>query len=288
MRRAGFLLLAATACVPGSATAPSVNDAPMIRSVTASPDRILVGGTTQIRVDAIDPNGDRIFYHYSAEAGTITVPDAANPNQAVYVQNGLTRELDTIRVVVTDVWNAKAESELKLPLQGNRPPAVTLSWGEPNTAGHCHPECVLTVQVQATDPDGDALSYQWAGCATGQDLNAPCHVTKPAFVVASVVVSDGHGGVTVTSLVGLGTNAAPVVRGGAAVHGPHAELRPSFEDPDGDAVTCGWSGDCTCTGDRASTDLTCDVPGNLGSCAMLFVCTDSFGAQGQTRYTVLR
>jgi hypothetical protein len=259
----------------------------VVRSITATPDRVPIGGTAQIRVDAIDPDGDRLFYRYSAQAGTITVPDAANPGQAVYVQNGVALASDTVSVVVTDTWDAKANAQIAIPLQGNRPPVVTVSWTTPFPGGECHPDCTLTAKADATDPDGDALSYEWAGCASGTRATAQCEIQVPGTVNASVVVSDGHGGVTIASISGVGTNGAPIVGGGTTLHGPQAVLRPTYADPDDDTLTCGWSGDCTCTGDPTTPSIVCGVPATSSSCSMYFVCTDPFGASGETKFTVL-
>jgi hypothetical protein len=103
----------------------------------------------------------------------------------------------------------------------------------------------------------------------------------------SVVVTDGHGGLTTASAEAVGTNDAPTVGGGGVVQGPRAFLQPFFGDPDGDAVDCGWSGDCICTGENASFNLFCDTPPGNASCQMRFLCVDTFGARDETRFRVV-
>jgi hypothetical protein len=288
---ASICISAAGGCAPGSGDllGPSINHAPIVRSVTTVPERVTVGGTAVVRVDAVDPDGDQLFYRYSAESGSVTVPDAANPNQAVYVQNGAARDADRITVTVTDTRNASATLTAVVPLLGNRPPAVTIEWVKtgPGNKDSCHPDCTLTARAVASDPDGDPLTYVWSGCASGTEVTAQCSVLAPGVVSAVVVVSDGHGGVTAVSADALGTDADPIVTGGRVIQGPQAQLSAQFSDPDGDPLTCGWSGDCTCTGQASTFNLSCDVPAGAGSCSMLFQCTDVFGASGQTRFTVL-
>jgi hypothetical protein len=280
-------LAAAAGCAPGGGDAlgPSENQAPVIRSITTVPDRVPVGGTAEIRVDALDPDGDRLFFQYAAEAGTISVPDATNPNHALYVQNGAVRPSDRITVKVVDTSNAGTTSVAVLPLQGNQPPVVELDWVIDERS--CHPECALTVHAVARDADGDALSYTWSGCTSGTQATARCEIVAPGVFTAAVVVRDAFGGVTSVSEEAVGVNEPPSVRGGRTVSGPNAALRVTHSDPDGDRLTCGWSGDCTCTGQQGSFDLTCTVPAGAGTCGMRFVCSDAFGATGHTDFTVL-
>jgi len=286
-----FAAAAAVGCAPGKGDplGPSVNHAPVIRSVTLVPDRVPLGGTSHLSVDAIDPDGDALFYKYSADSGTITIPDASTPNQAVYVQNGAARLVDRITVTVVDRANAATSVTSKISLQGNQPPTVTLAWvnGGKNGGGTCHPECSITLRADASDPEGDALSYNWSGCTSGNEQTARCTIESVGAVTASVVVSDGHGGLATAAVEAQGVNAAPNVSGGRTLSGPHATLAVSASDPDGDALDCGWTGTCTCTGSTGSYNLTCDVPGGAGSCGMRFACTDVFGAGAETDFTVL-
>lgn len=286
-RLAALWTVLAGGCNPGNPAGPSINHAPEIRSVTVVPTRVPIGGTAQVQVVAIDPDGDRLFYKYAAESGTISIPDAANPGQAVYVQNGAARASDKITVTVVDTRDTAATVATSVPLQGNQPPTVFLEWTGAVGTGSCHPPCTVTIAAIAVDPDGDPMTYEWSGCASGTDSTARCRLVAPGSVTASVAVSDGHGGVTTDSVTAVGTNAPPSVRGGQTVRGPQAALRVSSSDPDGDGLECGWSGDCTCTGQQASFDLLCDVPSAAGSCSMTFRCTDIFGASAQTQFTVL-
>src|SRR5262245_36722886 len=59
-----LLLLVALSSACGGETSlplgPSVNRRPEIRTVTITPPVVVLGGTATIRVDAIDPDGDRL------------------------------------------------------------------------------------------------------------------------------------------------------------------------------------------------------------------------------------
>ncbi len=105
------------------------------------------------------------------------------------------------------------------PSQGtNRAPTVTLAF---QGASSCVPippldgmsgrYCTLPVIAQASDPDGDALTYKWSGCTTyGSPPNqSTCYVKQVGSVTSTVEVSDGHGNTATASITGHGVNPPP-------------------------------------------------------------------------------
>jgi len=104
------------------------------------------------------------------------------------------------------------------PTPANREPTVTIS-----SADSCHPRnqtwrhkgrggvtpCTVTLQADAHDPDGDALSYRWSGCASGTARTAPCSVDQLADFTAMVTISDGHGHDVTAAKTVRGVNATP-------------------------------------------------------------------------------
>ncbi len=272
-------------CSGGSPLGPASNRSPEIRSVTLTPAVVPVGGTAMIQVDAIDPDGDPLFYLYVATAGSV-VPDRSNPARATYVQNGTPRDSDTLTVRVTDSRNASAVLARAIALQGNRPPVVTL--GTLTGATTCHPPCGHTFVARAVDPDGDPLSYAWSGCAEGTESTSRCELPTLGVFTATVAVSDGRGNVTVATGELEGVNQAPWVTGGREIFASQARLNVSYGDHDGDPVACGWWGNCQCTGSDQSFNLDCLLPVGLSSCFQRCTCTDSFGASADTTFTLRR
>jgi hypothetical protein len=235
-----------------------------------------------VTVDAIDPDGDALFYRYEAQSGTV-IADPSQPGQATYQNTGGTAGADTLTVTVTDSRNTSASLARSVSLQGNRSPQATLS----SVIDACHPPCRVTYTVQATDPDGDALQYAWSGCTSGTGTSSPCQVTNLGPVVSSVTVSDGQGGVTVVSATAQGTNQVPTIQ--IAVDAPQGVTRliPSETDADGDRMFCGWFGNCRCTGNEQSFLLFCELPSFGSSCFQEFRCADTWGGWGR-REAVLR
>jgi hypothetical protein len=261
----------------------AANRAPQIRLVSIEPAVVPVGGSATITVDAIDPDGESLFYRFTAGAGTVSVPDPARPNRAVYVHGGGAATSDLIVVKVTDTRNASATASGEVRLRVNTAPAVTV-----RSTGSCHPRCTVTFTAEVVDAEDDAVTYLWRGCASGTRASATCTITAPAKVTAVLSVSDGRGGISTAIAEAEGENETPVVSGGREITGAPATLAVSSSDPDGDELVCGWSGNCQCTGQRGTFNLGCDVPSGLGFCTMFFHCADPFGAAAETSFILNR
>jgi hypothetical protein len=279
-------LLLLSACGEDGPVGPDSNRSPEIRSVTVSPAVIPLGGTATVRVDAVDPDGDALFFRYEASGGTFTT-DPALPGTATYRNDGVARSSDSIRVVVTDRSNASASGTAAVTLQANRPPTVRATALLPEA--ECHPRCELTVEALAEDPDGDELSYVWSGCASGTRERESCTIPQPGDYTAAVTVSDGRGGVASASVDLRGTNRPPIVQGTAQVFAAGTwRILVAEEDPDDDPMVCGWHGDCQCTGSVQSYNLICQIPPTVNRCFERFLCTDPFGASGERRFELFR
>lgn len=93
--------------------------------------------------------------------------------------------------------------------RANRPPVVTLSFPGPSSC-HPHPQpCSVPVRADASDPDGDAITYAWSGCTFGRDSLADCRVTGPSTFEAIVEVTDARGATARDSVTIRGINLPP-------------------------------------------------------------------------------
>jgi hypothetical protein len=193
----------------------------------------------------------------------------------------------------------------------NRPPRVSIRGG-----GECHPHgalslygaapCIAEFVADATDPDDDAISYSWSGCASGDSRRVTCDVAKLAQYEVRVVVRDGRGGKDDATATARGVNSPPSVRYVAP-----AQLAPNtvtqtlsehpFDDPDGDedfvelcvsaAVTT--SGPCSATLGSGVCGIT-GAPMHLdirtlagpGACKLDLSVRDSWGTVGKRSYEI--
>jgi hypothetical protein len=197
------------------------------------------------------------------------------------------------------------------PPTANRPPRVSIRGG-----GECHPTaalslygaapCIAEFVADASDPDGDEVSYAWSGCASGDSRRVTCDVSTLSQYEVRVVVRDGRGGKDDATATARGVNSPPRVRyasPGSLVPNTvtHTESEHPFDDPDGDedpvelclsaAVTTSGpcsaalgSGICGITGAPLRLDIrTLSGP---GSCMLYISVRDSWGTVGRRFYEI--
>lgn len=188
--------------------------------------------------------------------------------------------------------------------RANRPPVVTVSFPGASTC-HPHPRpCSVTVRAEASDPDGDRLTYAWSGCASGAQEVAQCQVDGPTAFEATVEVRDARGAATRASALVRGENFPPnrVFSETLPPQPSRAQvlLFGAVEDPESgvlcgrryclDARASGPCGpdvhfECTCLAGAEAELRTGDGP---GTCTVEFRLMDDLGATGiaVTRFEV--
>ena len=180
------------------------NRPPIITSLEAEPKRVIPLGSCQIVCNASDRDGDELSYNWSAGGGEIngegaTVTWAAPDSAGSY----------NVTVTVTDGCGSEVMSYVIIEVRANRPPTITSLVAD---ADWTTPSDSLNVTCDASDPDGDKLSYEWSttegdisGTGTAVTWNAPEEVGTYHI---TIVVKDGYGGEDIrvkTLTVALGT-----------------------------------------------------------------------------------
>jgi hypothetical protein len=173
-----------------------VNHRPAITTLEAEPERVLPSGSCQIVCTASDRNGDELSYNWSASGGNISGTGAAvnwTAPDSVGSHN--------VTVTVTDGRGGEVTDYVTIMVRANKPPTITSLIAD---ADWITPSSNLPVTCNATDLDGDELSYEWS--TTGGDIsgtgavvswNAPQEV---GIYDITVVVIDGHGSSATDSL----------------------------------------------------------------------------------------
>jgi predicted secreted protein len=183
---------------------------PVINSLEAEADWTTPMGSLLVTCNASSPNGDDLIYEWSTTGGTITgtgpevtwtAPDSADSYN--------------VRVTVTDGHGGQVTKEVTITVAANRVPYINSLVADPDWTT---PSASLQVTCNATDPDGDELSYEWSASGgsitgTGAAVNwiAPEEI---GMYDITVVVDDGRGG-NATRTIGLRAlnGTPPVIEG---------------------------------------------------------------------------
>jgi hypothetical protein len=165
------------------------NHLPAITSLKAEPGRVIPSGSCQIVCTATDHDGDELSYNWSASGGGINGEGATviwtAPNSVGFYD---------VTVNVTDGRGGEAMKTITIEVKTNKPPEINSLTAD---ADWTLRSGSLQVTCDATDPDGDELSYEWT--ATGGNISGTgpeISWTAPAEVgiyYVTVVAKDGHG-----------------------------------------------------------------------------------------------
>ena len=184
------------------------NHAPIITSLEADPERIPASESCQIVCTASDSDGDELSYEWSASGGETSGQGAA----VTWTAPNSTGAYD-VTVTVTDGRGGEVMDDVTITVRANEPPTVTslatdVDWSTPYGT--------IRVTCNASDPDGDELTYEWS--ATGGNISGtgPEAIwTAPEAIGTyhvTAVVRDRHGaGDTKSVILHVATGTAPII-----------------------------------------------------------------------------
>ena len=136
------------------------------------------------------PHGDELSYNWSADGGTIIGAGAVVTWTAPNSQGSY-----NLRVVVSNGHGGASTKRITITVRANNPPTINSLVANPDWIT---PSGSLQVTCNATDPDGDMLSYEWttdggkiSGAGAAVNWAAPKGVGTYNI---TVVVDDGYGG----------------------------------------------------------------------------------------------
>jgi hypothetical protein len=201
--------------------------------------------------------------------------------------------------------NVPAEGKATVEIVVNAPPRVDAM---ASSTGHVASNCAVTLQVTASDPDHDLLSFAWTSTCPGSfDRADRDQVTFVAGTLAGeedcafqVIASDGHGGTAKGTLV-LSTavpviNVAPTMgvvyqTTDAAEVAEVVLLHASATDPEGQALTWTWKasdGAFSDENDQAGfSEVNWTAPATPGvRCTITATATDPEGASASYVFAV--
>ncbi len=174
------------------------NHQPAIVSLEADPEKVEPSRTCQIVCNATDSDDDELSYGWSADGGAISGEGAA----VTWTAPGAVGSYN-VTVIVSDSRGGTATDYVSITVRRNNAPTINNLSASPAWA---LPSGSLNLTCDASDPDGDELSYEWT--ASGGNISR----TGPAVSWAApqelgvynitVVVRDGHG-TSATRILGI-------------------------------------------------------------------------------------
>ncbi len=169
----------------------SSNEKPVVSNVLITPSSVLPGGTATVNVSASDANDDELTYVYNASGGTIM----GNGSTATWTAP----DSDGSYTVTVTVSDGKGETtgtgSVSVEAPSNSDPVINSVQVNPSSV---NAGGIVTVTVDASDTDGDQLTYQYqvtGGAISGSGSSVTW--TAPSQIGAhsvTVTVSDGNGG----------------------------------------------------------------------------------------------
>ncbi|HEX6162132.1 MAG TPA: PKD domain-containing protein, partial [Vicinamibacterales bacterium] len=256
-----------------------VNNPP---TANAGPDQsAAVGGTVTLDGSASsDPDGDALTFNWvlttrpAGSSAALSDPAAVNPSFVVDRSGTY-----VARLIVNDGQVSSAADFVTITV-ANRPPTANAGADQSAAVG-----TLITLDGSAsTDPDGDALTYEWSfvsvPAGSAAFLVNPASVAptftidEPGSYVVGLIVNDGQAASAQDTVTITTSNSAPVANAGpdqTTTVGATVTLDGSgSSDADGDSLTFTWTLTSRPVGstatlvnpDTASPTLSIDRPGS--------------------------
>lgn len=201
----------------GSATATLTvitreNQGPNITDFFADPTIVDRGKDSELTVDATH-DGDSLEYNWNTEDAThggweLTNTASDSPTATLEAPDSSSESI-TVVVEVTDDHGDTTEASLVVETEANHDPYISSVTADPQIL---EPGQESTLTVDATDPNGESLSYDWGFVDSGDEDDWPLSesgntatLTAPNDYEASttvyVTVDDGYGGEATSEVI---------------------------------------------------------------------------------------
>ncbi|MEJ2710010.1 MAG: putative Ig domain-containing protein [Anaerolineales bacterium] len=231
------------------------NNAPLVNDPGDQSDA--EGDTIGLQIEASDPDlSDHLSYTASGLPSNLSIDSGSGLIQGLIDYQAAGSSPYSVTVTVADDGNPPLSSQVQFSWtvdNTNRPPEVI----DPGDQSNAEAETV-SLPIQASDPDGDGLSFSAIGLPTGLDIDSlsgvisgtlsyTASISSPHAI--TITVSDDYSpsassGITFTWSI-TDTNRRPIVADLGDQENVEAELvdlEIQADDPDGDTLSYAASG----------------------------------------------
>ncbi|MEM9085781.1 MAG: PKD domain-containing protein [Pseudomonadota bacterium] len=276
------------------------NQAP---TAQAGPNQNVTGGTTvSLSGTASDPNGDPLSFQWTQLNGPPVTIDNSNSANSSFIAPAPAANAQTLELqFVADDGDATGSDTLIINVAANLAPTADIQGPVAPVAGG---STVTLDGSGSTDPEGQALTYQWqqisgpavtfSGQGTDQiTFTAPPSPGTPLGVAFRLTVTDPVGANNNTDFgITIAVNQAPIAQAQTPANvlgGQSAPLDGTLStDPDGDPLTYQWtqlSGPPVTITNPTSPQASYVAPATAVNAQLLefqLTVTDTFGASDST------
>ncbi|MCL4557991.1 MAG: PQQ-binding-like beta-propeller repeat protein [Deltaproteobacteria bacterium] len=257
------------------------NSAPVIASISASPNPVTPNGVIAVAASASDPDGDALTYSWTTSPGWAVTGNGAT---ALVVAPSSYSAGGSVTVTVDDGHGGVASASIGVSTIGNSAPVISSITASPNPTATNQ---TITAIVTASDPDGDALTYTWTvSSGWGITSSGPTAWAFPPSIhnmsgYITVTVYDGQGGAAIGS-VAIGTTPQwpPFITSISISPQPvilSTLLSCNASDPDGDSLSYLW--DIGGLGVASGSSAIWSSPGIPGYYDVTVAVSDGYGAE---------
>ena len=293
-------LTVATSPRGGAAISASPDLSPVIRSMSCAPTPLVAERPVTLNLDAMDPDGQTLTYSWSADCtGSFNNPTGQNAGFVLSVNpsTGTCR----FTVEVKDSLGAKTIGILN-QVTGAAPvdqsPVISVAT---QSQDGLDPGQSAILSVEASDPDGQAITFAWSASHGVVDLlssdvrSASVRFTAPAVLPAgtmhvTVVVTD-TGGLSSSLVFEFNRLNHPPTLGNATISpmplviGQGIPMSVTAADSDGDSLLYAWTSTCGGAFDNAGVASPVFTLATFPSglyCSFTVTVSDGHGGQAVT------
>lgn len=183
---------------------PVENQPPVVEAVTVEPGVLEPNAVATLDVVATSPHDDELTYQWDAPDNWSVHPDD-EPVAELTAPDDVDAQA-TISIVVEDEFGGQATGTVDVKTsEGNAPEITDLSIAPPQA----EPGGEMELSVEAHDPDGGELTYQWSTTSDWGVIDAESPQTT--LVAPDEYGATGHVDIAVTDEYGLSTIAEVIV-----------------------------------------------------------------------------